>query len=56
MRMAYDYLTGTRFRVDVESIVEGFMELEKELAKDLQKLRQFLIIRRFLDSRASART
>jgi hypothetical protein len=56
MRMVYDYLTGTGFRVHVESIVEEFMEMEKELAKELPKRRQFLMIRRFLDSRQSTKT
>jgi hypothetical protein len=34
MGMVYEYLTGPRFRVHVESIVEKFTEMEQDLAKE----------------------
>ena len=34
MGMVYEYLTGSRFRARVESIVEKFTEMEADLAKE----------------------
>jgi hypothetical protein len=42
MGMFYDYLTTSRFRAHVESIVEKFTEMEQDLAKERKTMTRLL--------------